>query len=251
MKKFAFAAVAAAALAGNAQAADLGSPRMPIAAAIVSPVFNWTGFYVGADLGYWTSNARTFNPILGPTIAASPKPNGLTLGGHLGYRYQFTNNVVLGAEADLSWLGGKTTTDVIIGGGGFQFFSLRATWDGSIRATAGYAIDRALLYVTGGLSFIDAKGCGVVPIVSNACLPGTSYRNMRMGWTLGAGIDYAISQNWTARGEYLYANYGTRTYATPNVLPRGLTSSRVETHKFRLGLNYLFSTGPSAVVARH
>lgn len=250
MKRVAFAAIAAASLVGSAQAADIGSPRMPIAAAIVSPAFNWTGFYVGADLGYWTSNARTFTPILGSTFGASPKPNGLTLGGHLGYRYQFTNNVVLGTEADLSWLGGKRGIDVIVGTGGSQFWTLRATWDASLRATAGYAIDRALLYVTGGLSIIDAKGCGGA-VVFNACFAGTSYGSTRVGWTLGAGIDYAISQNWTVRGEYLYANYGTRAYVTPQVAPGGLTASRLETHKFRLGLNYLFSTGPSAVVARY
>lgn len=249
MKKIALALVAAAGFAGHANAADLGSPRTPIAAAVVSPVFNWTGFYVGADLGYWTSTTSTFVPGVANTLG-SPKPNGVTLGGHLGYRYQFANNVVLGAEADLSWLGGKTAFGPIAGALPAAW-SLRAGWDGSIRGTAGYAVNRALLYVTGGLSFIDAKGCGINnPAVSTACVANTSYGNTRLGWTLGAGIDYAVAQNWTVRGEYLYANYGTRSYATPGTVT-GTTASRLETHKFRVGLTYLFSTGASAVVARY
>uniref|UniRef100_UPI0013D5B791 outer membrane protein n=1 Tax=Klebsiella pneumoniae TaxID=573 RepID=UPI0013D5B791 len=75
-----------------------------------------------------------------------------------------------------------------------------------------------------------------------------SANQTRVGWTLGAGVEYAITQNWTVRGEYLYANYGSKTFSTP----AGVTPSvSLQTHKFRLGVNYLFSTGPAAVVARY
>jgi outer membrane immunogenic protein len=245
MKKFLLTGVAAVALASGAQAADLGAPRGAVAAVVVAPVFNWTGFYLGADLGYWTGSATTVVPGFVPGF---PRPNGVTLGGHVGYRHQFANNFVLGAEADLSWLGGKTASGLVAGAGGTAW-QLRGNWDGSLRATAGFAVDRALLYVTGGVSVIEARGCAVAA-VGTPCLAGSFYGGTRAGWTVGAGLDYAVTQNWTVRGEYLYANYGSRLYAAPAAVG-GFVSSRLETHKFRVGLNYVFSTGPSAVVARY
>jgi outer membrane immunogenic protein len=244
MKKLLLAGVAAVALGSGAQAADLGVPRGAIAGVVVAPVFSWTGFYAGADLGYWTGSASTVVPGF---IPGFPRPNGVTLGGHIGYRHQFANNLVLGAEADLSWLGGKTSNGFT--GVGTTAYQLRGNWDGSLRATAGFAVDRALLYVTGGVSVIDARGC-FIAAAGAPCNAGTFYGGTRAGWTVGAGLDYAVTQNWTVRGEYLYANYGSRLYASP-VAVGGFISSRLETHKFRVGLNYVFSTGPSAIVARY
>jgi outer membrane immunogenic protein len=67
-----------------------------------------------------------------------------------------------------------------------------------------------------------------------------------MGWTVGAGVEYALTQNWTAKVEYSYANFGTRTLAAPLCC-----TARTDIHTVKLGVNYLFSTGPSAVVARY
>jgi hypothetical protein len=157
---------------------------MPIAAAVVAPVFSWTGFYVGADVGYWTSSTNLLLPALALSNG-SPKPNGIALGGHLGYRYQFANNFVLGAEADLAWLGNKTAYAALAGFAPASW-ALRATWNSSIRATAGISVDRALFYVTGGVSFLGINGCGVDnPAVSTACRNGTQFSGTRTGWTLG------------------------------------------------------------------
>lgn len=245
-RSLALAALAAAFTTAGAQAADLGAPRMPVAAAVVAPAFSWTGFYTGLDLGYWTGHGTTFVPGF---VAGQPRPNGVTLGGHLGYRHQFANNLVLGVEADLSWLGGRRVFGTIPGD--VAVYALRGTWDGSLRATAGFAVDRALFYVTGGLAVIEATGCAVAnPALSTACFPGTSYGGTRAGWTVGAGFAYAVAPNWSVRAEYLYANYGSRTYATPASFT-GTTVSRLETHKVRVGVSYQFTTGPSAVTARY
>jgi outer membrane immunogenic protein len=249
MRRVLLAASALVAFAAPVSAADLGAPRMPIAAAVVAPVFSWTGFYVGADVGYWTSSTNLLLPALALSNG-SPKPNGIALGGHLGYRYQFANNFVLGAEADLAWLGNKTAYAALAGFAPASW-ALRATWNSSIRATAGISVDRALFYVTGGVSFLGINGCGVDnPAVSTACRNGTQFSGTRTGWTLGAGVDYAVTTNVSVRGEYLYANYGTRSYVTPGSAG-GITSAKVETHTVRLGLNYMFTTVPSAVVARY
>jgi outer membrane immunogenic protein len=247
MKKLLLAGVAAMALAFGAQAADLGVPRGAVAGVVVAPVFSWTGFYVGGDIGYWTSSTTVLLPALAGTTT-SPNPNGIKLGGHIGYRHQFSNSLVLGVEGDLSWLGGSNR-EATLPGFAPNVFRLRATWDGSIRGTAGFAIDRALIYATGGVAFIQTNGCGANP-PGTACVAGTQFGSTRTGWTVGAGLAYAVTPNVAIRGEYLYANYGTLNYVTP-VSAGGITSYKLDTHTIRLGASYMFTTGPSAVVARY
>ncbi|MCZ8316413.1 outer membrane protein [Phreatobacter sp.] len=223
MKKFLLASAAVAALATGAQAADLGAPRAPVAAAVMAPAFSWTGFYVGAFAGYGWNN---FN-VIGPGTGTG---NGPLLGGTIGYNYQI-NQFVLGAEADLAFAAvtGRVTA--------VPAFSLRTNMLGSVRARAGFAVDRALFYVTGGLG------------IQNAALAQNGVaveRFTRTGWTLGGGVEYALTQNWTAKIEYNYYNFGTRAAGAAIGLP-----VRNEIHTVKLGVNYLFSTGPSAVVARY
>jgi outer membrane immunogenic protein len=218
---------------GFAQAADLGVPRQPIAAAIVAPAFNWTGFYVGANLGIGIANTNYSALTAG---ALSGSGTGLVAGLQAGYNYQI-NNLVLGIEGDVGYFGVTRRADL----GGGNFIQWRTQWDASLRARAGVAIDRTLLYVTGGLAAADigVRGAAGLPL---AFFPFSASQT-RLGWTIGAGIEHAVTQNWTIRGEYLYSNYGTKLLDVNNV--------RLETHKFRIGVNYLFSTGPSAVVARY
>jgi outer membrane immunogenic protein len=246
MKKFLLASVAAIAVASGAEAADLGMPRGAVAGVVVAPVFNWTGFYVGGDIGYWTGPSSITYPV--SAFSASVSPNGIKLGGHLGYRHQFANNFVLGVEADLSWLGGSNREGTVVNSAP-AVARVRGSWDGSVRGTAGFAIDRALIYATGGVSFIQTNGC-TAAAPGAACAALTQFGGTRAGWTIGAGLAYAVTPNVSIRGEYLYANYGTRTYVTPGVVP-GATSHKLDTHTIRVGASYIFSTGPSAVIARY
>ncbi len=248
MKKFLLASAALVAFAAGAQAADLGAPRMPIAAAVVAPAFNWTGFYVGGSIGYWTSAMDVRDPVVGAATSGRPNPNGVKIGAHIGYLNQFANNFVVGLEGDLSWLGGTSRNGAVAGFPG-QFWRARGSYDASLRGIAGVAADRALLYVTGGLALADFQGCGIVG-VGAPCVAGTNFGGVRAGWTVGAGVAYAITQNVSVRGEYLYADYGSKTYAMPGN-PGGLGRVQASTHTVRLGLSYHFSTGPSAVVARY
>jgi len=225
MKKLLLATTALVAFAAGAQAADLGSPRMPIAAAVVAPAFSWSGFYLGAHVGYGFGNSRFFNGIAFPTSV-----NGPLVGGQIGFNYQI-NQIVLGAEADLAFaaITGRASN--------FPAISHRTNMLGSVRARGGFAVDRALVYVTGGLGF---QGGAV------AQDPTAPQKYTRMGWTVGAGVEYAVTQNWTAKLEYSYYNFGTRTLTAPYA-----GTVRSDVHTVKLGVNYLFSTGPSAVVARY
>ncbi|AVO45638.1 outer membrane protein [Phreatobacter cathodiphilus] len=225
MKALLLATTALFALSAGAQAADLGAPRTPIAASVVVPAFSWTGFYVGAHAGYGWGNSRFFNGIAFPTST-----NGPLIGGQLGFNYQF-NQIVLGVEADLAYaaITGRASNLAAI--------SHRTNMLGSVRARAGFAANRALIYVTGGLGFQGA---------ATAQTPVGPESYSRVGYALGAGIEYAMTPNWTVKAEYMYYNFGTRTLG-----PLYAGTVRSDIHTVKLGVNYLFSTGPSAVVARY
>lgn len=210
MKTFLLAGIALGALAaGPAFGADLArAPAAPVKAPLVSaPVFSWTGFYIGGNVGYaWGSGTDAIDGV---------DPKGWLAGGQIGYNYQFQNNVLVGLEADIQ--GGD------VNGGTFGFDS-KLDYLGTVRARLGYAFDRVLPYVTGGLAY----GRNTITDF------GIDSSNTHVGWTAGAGIEYALTNNWTARAEYLYTDLGSKTYDNIGT-DAGFTSSTA-----RLGINYKF-----------
>lgn len=224
MKKILVAGALASLVAMNAAvAADLPGRNEPYAPApAVSPVgYNWTGFYAGLHAGYgWgTFNNGTAN-IVG-------KPSGYVLGGQAGYNYQM-NNFVIGAEADIysSGMSSKRTFAGPVFGKG------SVDWAGSLRARVGFAADRALVYATGGYAFAQVKASVVDTVIPVAY----SNSSMRHGWTLGGGIEYAFTNNISAKAEYLYSSYGSKTvFGAPYTANSSLTTSVV-----RAGVNYHF-----------
>jgi outer membrane immunogenic protein len=241
MKKFLLASVAAVAMVGSASAADLGSRRAVVDTAVVAPVFNWSGVFVGAQVGYgWGRNARV---VAGGGFANNYNSNGILGGVHVGYNAQF-NMFVLGVVADIE-AAGISGNDAGVGG---TFDTSRVNWQGSLRGRAGFAVDRALFYVTGGLAFGGLNYSNTAGGVVN------SFNTTRTGWTVGGGIEYAFTPNWTAHVEYRYTDFGTtNSPGFPAALPNGSAafSTKTTTHTVRLGVSYLFSTGPSAVAARY
>lgn len=225
MKKLLLASTACVAFAASAQAADLGVRRVEVPSAIAAPGFSWTGFYVGAHAGYGWGRSTAIT-IFGAQFPMNT--SGAMVGAQLGYNYQI-NSVVLGVEADLSYAAI---------GGHIDPLTARNNMLGSVRARAGLAVDRSLFYVTGGLGIQNAS------FTSGALLGAEKYT--RVGWTIGAGYEYAITNNWTVKAEYMYYNFGTRTLG-----PIYAGTLRSDVHTVKLGVNYLFSTGPSAVVARY
>jgi len=235
----------ALACSASAQAADLGVPRSPVAAAVMAPSFSWTGFYVGIDAGFWHGrNGYRFTNVAPTTFGNDSEAK---IGGHVGYRHQFANNFVIGAEADLSWLMGRRRD--YPGAGAPFFLSSRFRYDSSVRAIGGYAFDRALAYVTAGVTFANYSGCGSV-VAGGACFPNTAYGGTRTGLTVGAGLAYAVTPNISVRTEYLYGAYGVRVQPAIGFAGTDIRH-RLDTHTVRLGVSYTFNTAPSAVVARY
>jgi outer membrane immunogenic protein len=199
----------------SASAADLA----PVAAEPVAPVilpFSWTGFYVGAHIGYaWGNENDTLSgaPVIIPppteTLALdSFHVNGVIGGIHAGYNYQFENTgFVVGLEGDVD-ASGLNGDDSIVTGDGTSRLSMHNNWQGSIRARLGYAFDRFLVYATGGVAFADVKERWNL---FDGTIIGSDNKT-RTGWTVGGGVEYAFTDHWIGRAEIRYSDFGKSNY---------------------------------------
>jgi outer membrane immunogenic protein len=265
-------AVAALALS-TAIAADLPTRKdAPIYAPPLSPAYNWTGFYLGANLGVSWSNGSSslvgspnfinniVTPLGIPTSGYGNNTAGFFGGLQAGYNWQLNQAFVLGAETDMEWMsvnphGTFVSPGPLPGGGAGAVVtnaSARLNWLGTTRLRAGIlATDRFMLYVTGGLAYgggsYNASVTGVGLGGAAASWVGSNNAS-RLGWTIGGGGEYAITNNVTLRGEYLYYNLGNASNTTvangaaaalfPNTY--AVTRTQVEGSLLRAGINYKF-----------
>ena len=292
MKRILLASVAALGLAGTASAADLA-----VRAPVPVPLFSWTGCYLGINGGWIGSNddystsRRVLFPGLDPdniVFGAQPVDSALlsrsyssnesggTLGGQAGCQYQW-GWFVLGGEWDANWSGLKEdnsffypATRWVSNPNNFWFPRTELThtqldWFSTARVRVGAAWwDRWMIYATGGVALgaLDSytqvvfNGPGA-PFFSPQFFGG--YRQNRIGWTAGGGIEWAFAANWTAKAEFLYIDLGSFDYTSP-VTSFGAADGRawntsVETKEYvaRVGINYLFHLGPAVapVYARY
>jgi outer membrane immunogenic protein len=296
MKKLAIAAVAGSALLTGivtANAADMAVKAAPIPMAPAA--FSWTGFYIGANVGgAWTPNngGSDFAPLFPPfavlpplvavptiipgqldVLAGGGRRSGVIGGGQVGYNWQ-VNQFVLGVEADAVGTGLKGTTGTASRTIGAPIFAVPVTqtvsvdfghieWMATFRGRAGFAVDRALFYVTGGAAVAEIGGSTTTVVNGPGIgLPAGTFvatnggNTTRWGWTVGGGIEWAFSQNWSVAGEYRHTDFGNR--ATTFDIPSGLAAapifftgtsrSRLTVEQATFRLNYRFG-GP--VVARY
>jgi outer membrane immunogenic protein len=260
IRKFSLATAVLVAASASAFAADLPSRRPPPVFTPV-PLFTWTGFYVGGDVGYaWGYNTTDSSVADGITGSApySSKPNGEIGGVHVGYNYQI-NQFVIGIEGDVVGSNFNNTgngyfTNVDGGPVAGVYTSTRIPIEGSIRGRLGYAWDRALFYVTGGAAFGDIEHQYNDPY--DEIGDPNNYRKTKVGYTVGGGVEYALSNNWSVRGEYRYTDYGHMTdYALSNDFVSGTTpfDNHVQEHRVTVGFSYKFDmyTPPAPVVAKY
>ena len=207
--------------ASVASAADLPRQVPYKAPAYVAPVFNWTGFYIGINGGYGWGKSDW------DAFGGSANPRGGLVGGTIGYNWQMPSSPwVFGLEGDIDWSDMRGTFTNAACPAGCE---TRNRWLGTFRGRVGYAIDRVLPYITGGLAVGDINA-------NPTAFPGDSTTNA--GWTLGGGIEAMITPNWTAKVEYLHVDLGSMSCSAAACgLPTnvGFTSDIV-----RGGLNFKF-----------
>ena len=235
MKNILLTATALTALSVSAFAADL--PVRTVAPYAPAPIFSWTGFYVGASAGLIraTGEATDNDAAWG---AAGGKYSTTGTGGifglNAGYNYQM-GAIVLGLETDIALSTVSSSSPVPY----TTIYSITPASKiqslGTVRARLGYSIDRALLYVTGGLAYADANVNEA--ITNGSTITTATSAGWRTGWALGAGLEYAIDSKWTVRTEGLYVDLGKHTASDQNNNNFGLKATAV---LGRTGLNYKF-----------
>ena len=236
------AGTAALAIAASAaQAADLPSRYAPPPMVAAVPLFTWTGFYVGVNAGYgWNTNdSNTFiDPVLG-VVSGGGSDGGFVCGGQIGYNYQF-NQFVIGLETDIQYadLGNGRSTF----GQGFAGNNNNGNWFGTVRARAGFAFDRALVYATGGLAYGDIGNRSAAFIAPDGTVFAGSGSSTNTGWVLGAGVEYAFTNNLTAKFEGLYVNLDSNNNNNFGAFVGNNNSGNTEFGVVRAGLNYKFSS---------
>ncbi|WJR81976.1 carbohydrate porin [Bradyrhizobium sp. NP1] len=215
-------------LATPAQAADL-----PLKAPALRAVYDWTGFYIGGHFGYGGGSLGAgTNPLPLEGALLPHSVIGLSGGYQMGYNRQFANNVVLGIEADASFTSPEDAPRVTPAP-----FNSSIDYTGTLRGRIGYAFGRWMPYVTGGFALGHTRvnineDPAPVTIISRV-------GNYQTGWTAGAGVEFAVSGNWSAKLEYDYIDLARRTYDLSGFgLPNVTVDPRI--HLAKLGLNYRF-----------
>jgi len=268
-------------LGQTASAADM-AVKAPIYKAPVVELYNWTGFYVGGNAGYAWGNANDAmnlggswllpggdlvdNQLLTPFGNGRLKPNGFIGGVQAGYNYQ-AGQWVLGIETDFNYLNLKNTfaTGQVQSTNSPYTFqsSFESNWLLTLRPRIGYAVDRFLIYATGGLAVANQKVSQNITELDNAFIQVGSVSKTTAGWTVGVGAEYALSNNWSFKTEYLYVDpgkvsasslgacrgpnpdIGCLTFATDYT---GTHEAHLKANIVRVGIDYHFG-GP--VVAKY
>lgn len=188
-----------------AVAADLPAYEpAPVVAAPV-PSFTWTGPYVGVGVGYGWGNSRTAN--------RSIDPKGVLIGGYAGYNVEI-NGLVAGVETDFNW---SDQDDKRFG------VKNEVKWAGATRGRVGAAFDRFLVYGAAGIAYADRE----------LSAGGFKRSKTAVGWTVGGGVETALTENVVARGEYRYSDYGSDRF--------GGVKSDLDEHRVTGGVAYKFS----------
>jgi high affinity Mn2+ porin len=250
------------ALTGSAAAADLPVKAPPLLGAAA---YDWSGFYLGGHFGYATGSSHWSATQPGaPAITGSLdlfngydmfRDTGSDLAGfQAGYNYMYPSHWLLGVEADVSFPSFTETTPRLISGMstissaaiGQASYAEQVEFSGTLRGRVGYAPNLGashwLLYATGGLAwtydqFTRTQLAGMP--AGGTAMPGTVetlFMQPRVGWTAGAGAEVALWSNWSAKAEYLFIDYGSRSVSFP--LGAQKFDSNLTLNEFRVGLNY-------------
>jgi outer membrane immunogenic protein len=247
-------------------AADLPA-RMAVKAPVaVAPVFDWTGFYIGAHVGYgWSDHDVTMvtgSPTFPPGfVYPTSHPSGVIGGGQVGFNYQI-QRWVLGIEGDGSAadMRGSVRAFSPLIAGRYSDLHTKFDWIATLAGRLGFAADNWLFYGKGGVAWAASGGSSETYNRAGAVLIATtSPSGTGTGWIVGAGTEYAFSNNWSAKLEYDYIDLGRRTTTTAVVnTPAfgGATNltdfdrgNRIQMVK--LGVNYRFNFGGPAVIAKY
>jgi outer membrane immunogenic protein len=246
-------AVALAGLAPMAaKAADMPQYTPPPVITAV-PGWDWTGFYAGVFAGYAWGSVDTnelFSAVGGfynpPGAPYSFDADGFFGGAQAGYNWQF-DQIVLGVEAEIGYMGMDDSIidpNSFIANIGDTASKFDSDFYGALTGRLGFAADQVLLYAKGGVAFLNGEGrttdaCAIAPC--GGLLINATGNDTLVGWTVGGGLEYMITPNWTIKAEYMYFDFGD--FDVAGIASNGLSyiqSMDVTAHTAKIGVNYKF-----------
>jgi outer membrane immunogenic protein len=238
MKRYLLAGIIAGSWSSCVLAADLGpyrpAPYERDYEPVRTAVWDWTGPYIGANLGYaWgESNPATLSGpgFRGPV--GTLEPEGWLGGGQIGANAQY-DWFVVGLEADIQATSIEDSTAALVGPGYTGRASYDIDWLSTLRGRVGVASGPALLYVTGGWAFADVEYNVTATGPMNVSM---SESGIRTGYALGGGLEWALDDHWSVKSEYLYVDLGNAAVSAPGFA----ATTDTELHNARVGLNYRF-----------
>jgi outer membrane immunogenic protein len=241
-------------LTSAAMAADLPPPMAPpprAPAVYLPPVpyYNWTGFYIGGNLGAGFSKG-SFSDSAGSTFNSSNSTTSFLGGGQVGVNYEFGGGVVIGAEAMFDWAPNTNNTMTALAPDGVTTGTAQFNnrWLTTATGKLGYAWDRVLLYGKGGWAWVGQSNSNVSVTSGGVTSPASLSSNSTLGgWTAGVGVEWAFAGNWSARAEYDYIGLQNQNYAVtaPGTAFAGdtINTSSRSIQLVTAGLNYKFGWG--------
>ena len=204
MKRFAIAVALTVGAGSAALAADLPPPgpplRAPAAYIPIAPPYNWSGFYIGGNLGAGFNNTDSSTDTFGSTFGTTTNTSFLG-GGLVGVNYEFWSFFVIGAEAMFDALPNSQNTINLTNGTNTAAATINNQWLTTVTGKLGYAWDRVLLYGKGGGAWVGTSSPGLTVNNVPASFTGTSNNN-NFGATVGLGVEWAFAGNWSARAEW-------------------------------------------------
>jgi outer membrane immunogenic protein len=249
MKKMLLASTAILTLvSGSAMAADMTPAPAPVysKAPIMAPVFTWTGFYIGGNLGGAWAKRNVTDSFFGLNFSNGSNNGVFIGGGQVGGNYQFSNFVV-GVEGTFDWASNNnnTTTGIVVPGLGGNTVRVTSnnTWISTLAGRFGVAYDRVLFYGKGGGAWVGNNSFTVTNVTTGASITGSN-SNTTSGWLAGAGLEWAFANNWTLKFEYDYIGLSGRTFTVPVGSPflvgDTFTTGSNNIQMATVGVNFLF-----------
>jgi outer membrane immunogenic protein len=220
----------------------LGVLVAPVAAADLAPsfkaptpVYTWTGAYIGGHAGGAFGGEDAANPAIGTPVTYSTNPSGFLGGVQAGYNYQFAPNFLVGAEADMSWSAASgnynfitTLADSVTNVSGI--FNSNQNWYSTAAGRVGYVIGNYMLYAKGGGAWMNAD----YSLAVTGPFAGGSANLSRSGYVAGGGAEWMFYPCWSAKVEYNYLDFGK------SFVPLGVAGTTVNSHvsTFKVGVDW-------------
>jgi outer membrane immunogenic protein len=253
MKRLAFALVLSVVGGTAALAADIipppaPPPRAPSTYLPPPPPYNWSGFYIGGNLGAGWNGGGSVSDSFG-SLFTLPSTNGQFLGGgQAGVNYEFWGGVVVGAEAMFDWLPNNTNTITVSNACcGSASATINNRWLTTATGKLGYAWDRVLLYGKAGGAWVGTNNPGLT-INGVPSSFSSNNSNNNFGWTAGLGVEWAFYGGWSARAEWDYVRLQNQTFTVAGTPAPGsfagdsIAVNNRNINMFTAGVNYTFGS---------